>query len=72
MGAFEYFLGYIVIPSMLAILALLALGGARRQVNQVVIHIVNASLNINGVPIKVLPCIAFINFIYFYGMLQKI
>lgn len=66
------FLGYAVIPGMLTLLGLLAMGGARRQVNKITLHMVDSSVNVNGVRIKVLPTLAFLNFIYFYSMLMKI
>ncbi len=49
MGAFELFLGYGVIPSMLLVLVLLAIGVGRRQLNKVVLQLVNVHLTINGV-----------------------
>ena len=72
MGAFELFLGYGVIPAMLLVLVFLAIGVGRRQLNKIVLQVVNVHLTINGVQLKLLPLLAFINLAYFYSMLRKI
>ena len=72
MGAFELFLGYGVVPSMLTVLILLAIGVGRRQLNKVVLQVVNVHLTVNGMQIKLLPLLAFINLTYFFSMLKKI
>ena len=72
MGAFEVFLGYGVIPVMLLVLIFLAIGVGRRVLNKIVLQVVNVHLTVNGMRIKLLPLLAFINLTYFYSMLKKI
>ena len=72
MGAFELFLGCVSIPSMLIILILLSFGFGRRQLNSFVLKCVNVHLTVNGVQIKLLPLLAFVNIFAGYIELQKI
>ena len=48
MGAFELFLGFFFIPSMLIILILLSLKCGRRQINSIVLKLVNVHITVNG------------------------
>ena len=72
MGAFELFLGYVHIPTMLTLLALLAFGLGRRQLNKLVLQAVNVHITVNGVRIKLLPLLAIVNTVYLYTMMKKI
>jgi hypothetical protein len=72
MGAFEMFLGYVSIPAMLLVLVMLSFGVGRRQLNSFVLKCVNVHLTVNGIQIKLLPLLAFVNIFAFYVELQKI
>lgn len=72
MGAFEMFLGYVSIPTMLIVLVLLSFGTGRRQLNSIVLKCINVHLTVNGIQIKLLPLLAFVNIFAFYIELQKI
>lgn len=72
MGVFESFLGNVFIPAMLVLLVMLSYGVGRRQLNKFVLSTVNVHLTVNGVRVKLLPLLAFVNFVYLYSMLKHI
>ena len=59
-----------LIPFQVLLLILLAFGFARKQVHQVITLIINFSVNVNNIRIKLFPFLALINafamaFLYF-------
>ncbi len=72
MGVFELFLGYVHIPAMLILLGLLSFGVGRRQLNKLVLSASNVHLTVNGIRVKLLPLLGFVNLIYLYSMLKRI
>lgn len=72
MGLFEQFQGYVSIPGMLIFLIILTLGIWRRQLNYLIIKVMNAHVTVNGYQIKIMTLLAFINILYFYSELKLI
>lgn len=72
MGLFEQFQGYVSIPGMLIFLIILTLGIWRRQLNYLIIKVMNAHVTVNGYQIKIMTLIASINILYFYSELKLI
>ena len=72
MGLFEQFQGYVSIPGMLIFLIILTLGIWRRQLNYLIIKVMNAHVTVNGYQIKIIHLLASINILYFYSELKLI
>ena len=72
MGMYEYVLGNFMIPGMLLILVLLAIGKGRRVINGLVIHAINVSIHVSGLKVRLFPLLAFVNVFYFVVMMEKI
>ena len=69
---YEYVLGNFVIPIMLLILVLLAIGKGRRVINGIVIHAINISMHVSGIKVRIFPLLAFVNVFYFVIMMERI
>ena len=69
---FEVVLGNGVIPIMLVILVLFAIGKGRRVLNTFVMAAINVSVHVGGVRVKMFPLLAFVNLTYIFSMLDKI
>ena len=72
MGFFELVLGNGIIPALLVILALLANGTGRRQLNKVILMIIGIEMKVNGYSFKIIHLMTFTNFIYVNACLAKI
>ena len=72
MGMYEYVLGNFIIPGMLLILSLMALGKGRRVINSIVLAALQVSIHVSGVKIRLFPMLAFVNVFYFVMMMNKI
>ena len=72
MGFFETVLGAGVIPAILIILALLANGTGRRQLNKVILGLIGIELKVNGYSFKLINCMILTNMVYIVACLAKI
>ena len=72
MGFYETILGMAVIPSFIIILALLANGTGRRQLNKVILTVIGIELSISGYHIKLISLMTIINVILVFACLARI
>ena len=72
MGFFESALGLVVIPGTLIILALLANGTGRRQLNKIILTVIGIEIKVSGYGFKLMNILTFINLAYVFASLAKI
>ena len=72
MGFFEQLLGNAIIPAILLVLALLANGTGRRQLNKVILTVVGAQINIAGYNFKLMNMLTFCNIVVIMACLAKL
>ena len=72
MGFFESALGLVIIPGTLIILALLANGTGRRQLNKIILTVIGIEIKVSGYGFKLMNILTFINLAYVFASLAKI
>ena len=72
MGFFESALGLVIIPGTLIILALLANGTGRRQLNKIILTVIGIEIKVSGYGFKLMNILTFINIAYVFASLAKI
>ena len=66
------FVSLILVPSQIILLILLSLGVARRQVYFIVHRVIEYKFRVNGIDLKLFPCLSVLSAISFISLYFKI
>ena len=66
------FVSLVLVPSQVLLLILLSLGIARRQVYFVVHRVIEYTVSVNGIQLKLFPCLSILSAISFISLYFKL